>query len=56
MNDIISLDQQASYNLRAGVTVTWGNIRTNKFGFETVGTIGLIQSSGETTERTNICS
>ena len=42
MHDIISLDQDVSYNLSAGVTVTRRNIRTNKFGFETVTTIGWV--------------
>ena len=32
MNDILTLDENASYNLRSGVTVTRRNIRTNKFG------------------------
>ena len=31
MNDILTLDENASYNLRSGVTVTRRNIRTNKF-------------------------
>ena len=35
---IMSLDQNASHRLR--VTVTRRNIQTNKFGFETVRTIG----------------
>ena len=33
INDILTLDQNASYNLRSGVTVTRRNVRTNKFGF-----------------------
>ena len=32
MNDILTLDQNASYNLRSGVTVTRRNMRTKKFG------------------------
>ena len=42
MNDILTLDQNDSYNLRSGVTVTIRNIRTNKFGFETISTIGAV--------------
>ena len=42
MNDILTLDQNASYNLRSGVTVTRRNIRTNKFGFEIIITIGAV--------------
>ena len=42
MNDILTLDENASYNLRSGVTVTRRNIRTNKFGFGTITTIGAV--------------
>ena len=42
MNDILTLDQNAFYNLKSGVTVTRRNIRTNKFGFETISTIGAV--------------
>ena len=42
MNDILTLDENASYNLRSGVTVTKRNIRTNEFGFETISTIGAV--------------
>ena len=42
INDILNLDQNASYDLRSGVTVTRRNIRTNKFGFETISTIGAV--------------
>ena len=42
MNDILTLDQNASYNLRSGVTVTRKNIRTKKFGFETISTNGAV--------------
>ena len=42
MNDILTLDENASYNLRSGVIVTRRNIRTNKFGFETITTIGAV--------------
>ena len=41
MNDILTLDGNASYNLRSGVTVT-RNIRTNKFGFETITKFGAV--------------
>ena len=41
MNDILTLDQNASYSLRYGVTVT-RNIKTNEFGFETISTIGAV--------------
>ena len=34
--------ENASYNLRSGVTVTRRNIRTNKFGFETISTVGAV--------------
>ena len=45
MNDILTLHENASYNLRTGVTrrnITRRNIRTNKFGFETISTIGAV--------------
>ena len=42
MNYILTLEKNASYNLRSGVTVTRRNIRTNKFGFETITTIGAV--------------
>ena len=42
MNDILNLDENASYNIRSGVTVARGNIRTNKFDFETITTIGAV--------------
>ena len=38
MNDVLTLDQNVSYNLRSGVTVTRRNIRTNKFSFEAIRT------------------
>ena len=41
-NDILTLDQNAFYNLRLGVTVTRRNIRTNKFGFKTFSIIGAV--------------
>ena len=42
MNDILTLDENASYNLKSGVTVTRRNITTNKFGFETITAIGAV--------------
>ena len=42
MNDLLTLDQNAFYNLRSGITVTRRNIRTNKFGFETICTTGAV--------------
>ena len=45
MNDILTVDQNASNSLRSGVTVTRRNITTNKFGLETV---QLEQFCGET--------
>ena len=42
MNDIFSFSKNSSYNLRSGVTVNKRNIRTRKFGFETVSTIGAV--------------
>ena len=42
MSDIFSLSENSSCNLRCGVTVNRQNIRTSKFGFETVSTIGAI--------------
>ena len=41
-SDILSLSGNSSYNLRSGVTVNRWTIRTSKFGFETVSTIGAI--------------
>ena len=40
MSDIFSLSENSSYNLRSGVTVNRQNVRTRKFGFETISTIG----------------
>ena len=42
MNYILTLNQNTSYNSRSDVTVTRRNIRTNKFGFETISTIGAV--------------
>ena len=42
MSDIFSLSENNSYSLRSGVTVKRQNVRTNKFGFEIVSTIGAI--------------
>ena len=42
MSDIFRLNKNSSYNLRSSGTVNRQNIRTGKFGFETVSTIGAI--------------
>ena len=42
MIDIFSSSENSSYNLRCDVTVNSRNIRTSKFSFETVSTIGAI--------------
>ena len=42
INCILTLDQNASYNLRSGVAVTRKNIRTNKSCFETFSTIRAV--------------
>ena len=42
MSDIFTLSENSSYNLRCGVTMNRWNMRTSKFGFETVSTIGAI--------------
>ena len=42
MNDSLTLDENASYNLRSGVTVTRRNTRTDKLGFETTSSIGAV--------------
>ena len=42
MSDIFSLYENSSYNLSSGVTVNRRNLRTSKFSFETVSTIGAI--------------
>ena len=42
MSVIFSLSKNSSYSLRCGATVNRRNIRTSKFGFETVSTIGAI--------------
>ena len=42
MSDILNLSENSSYNLRSGVNVNKRNIRTSKFGFETVSTVGAI--------------
>ena len=53
MNDIFSLSENSSYNLRSRVTVNRQNIRTSKFGFETVSTIGSLHWNGLPTELKN---
>ena len=40
-NDILNLDQNTSYNLRSGVTVTRRNIRTNEF--DLILLVGLLE-------------
>ena len=42
MSTIFRLNENSSYNLRCGVTMNKRKIRTRKFGFETVSTIGAI--------------
>ena len=42
MSDIFSLSKNSSYYLMCDVAVNRRNIRTSKFGFETVSTIGAI--------------
>ena len=42
MNDILILNENSSYNLRSGFTLPRRNIRTNKFGFQTISTIGAV--------------
>ena len=42
MSDIFSLSENSSHNLKRGVTVNRRNVRTSKFGFETVSTIAAI--------------
>ena len=42
MNDILTLDQNASYNLKSGVAVTSRNIIRNKYDFESISTIGAV--------------
>ena len=42
VSDIFSLSENNSHSLRSGVTVKRRNVRTNKFGFEIVSTIGAI--------------
>ena len=42
MGDMFSFGENSSQNQRSGVTVNRRNIRTSKFGFETVSTIGAI--------------
>ena len=44
-SDIFSLSENSSYNLKRGVTVNRRNVRTSKFGFETVSTIAAIFSN-----------
>ena len=54
MSDIFSLSENSPYNLRCGVTVNRWNIRTSKFGFENVSTIGAILWNGLPVELRNV--
>ena len=42
VNDTLLLQETKSYSLRSGVTVDSRNIRTNKFGLETINFIAVI--------------
>ena len=42
MSNIFGLSENSSYNLSCAVTVNRRNIRTSKFGFETVSTLGAV--------------
>ena len=42
VNDVLTLDQNASYKLMSGVTATERNIRTDKFGFWTISSIEVV--------------
>ena len=53
MNDIFSLIENSSYNLKCGVIVNGRNIRTSKFGFQTVSTIRTILWNDLSTELKN---
>ena len=53
MSDIFSLSENSSYNERCGVTVNRPNIKTSKFGFETVSAIGAILSNDVAAESKN---
>ena len=46
MSDIFSLSENGSYSPRCGVTLSRRNIRTSKFGYETVRTVEAIVSNG----------
>ena len=42
VNDVLTLDQNTSYNLMSGVTATEGTIRTDKFGLWTISSIEVV--------------
>ena len=46
ISGIFSLSENSFYNPRCGVTVNRRNIRTSKFGYETVRTVEAIVSNG----------
>ena len=53
MSDIFSLSENSSDNESCGVTMNRPNIKTNKFGFETVSAIGAILSNDVAAESKN---
>ena len=53
MSDIFSLSENSFYNESCGVTVNRPNIKTSKFGFETVSAIGAILSNDVAAESKN---
>lgn len=53
ISDIFCLSEKSSCNLRSGVTVNRRNIRTRKFGFETISTIVEIVWNNLQTELKN---
>ena len=54
ISNIFSLSENSSYNLRSGVTENRQNIRTAKFGFEAVSTIGAILRNDLPAELKNV--
>ena len=54
MSNIFSLSENSSCNLRSGVTENRQNIRTAKFGFEAVSTIGAILRNDLPAELKNV--
>ena len=53
ISNIFRLSENSSYNLKCGVTVNRRNVRTSKFGFEIVITIGAILWNDLPTELKN---